>query len=74
MNNLAYTSHDVAEIGPKVEEKIREEVGSQSPIPYQVEGGDAGEMTAGKFFGDIAGGLLGGKSEWSKQRCKSSDK
>ena len=24
MNNLAYTSHDVAEIGPKVEEKIRE--------------------------------------------------
>jgi hypothetical protein len=63
MNNLAYTSHDVAEIGQKVEEKIREEVGSQSPIPYQVEGGDAGEMSAGKFFGDIASGLLGGKSE-----------
>ena len=59
MNNLAYTSHDVAEIGQKVEEKIREEVESAVPIPYQVEGGDAGEMTAGKFFGDIASGLRG---------------
>jgi len=62
MNNLAYTSHDVAEIGPKVEEKIREEGGSEAPIPYQVEDGNAGEMTVGKFFGDIADRLRGAES------------
>jgi hypothetical protein len=28
MNNLAYTSQDAAYVGAKVEEKVREEVGS----------------------------------------------
>lgn len=63
MNNLAYTSHKIEVIGPKVEEKLREELGAPAPLPYQVEDGNAGEMTAGKFFSDIAGGILGGKSD-----------
>lgn len=63
MNNFAYTSHKIEVIGPKVEEKIREELGSPAPLPYQVEDGNAGEMSAGKFFGDIASGLFGGKSD-----------
>ncbi|HEX8844952.1 MAG TPA: hypothetical protein VF791_09930 [Pyrinomonadaceae bacterium] len=63
MNNLAYTSHKIEVIGPKVEEKIREELGAPAPLPYQVEDGNAGEMSAGKFFSDIAGGLLGGKAD-----------
>jgi hypothetical protein len=63
MNNFAYSSHKAEEIGPKVEEIVRGDVGAQAPLPYQIEGGDAGSMTAGKFLGDIASGLFGGKSD-----------
>ena len=62
MNNFAYTSQDVNYIGPKVEEKIREELGAPSPLPYQVEDGGAGPTSAGTFFSDLATGILGGKS------------
>jgi len=63
MNNLAYTSHKVEVVGPKVEEKIREELGAPAPLPYQVEDGGAGPLTAGTFFRDVAGGILGGNSD-----------
>src|SRR5918912_2867888 len=62
MNNFAYSSHKVEEIAPKVEEIVRGDVGAPGPLPYQIEEGNAGSMTAGKFLGDIASGLFGGKS------------
>jgi hypothetical protein len=63
MNNLAYTSQSVETIGPKVEEKIREEVGASAPLPYQVEAGGANTVSFGSFFKDIGAALVGGNSE-----------
>ena len=62
MNNLAYTSQKVETIGPKVEEKVREEMGASAPLQYQVEEGEARAATVGSFLGDIAGALVGGES------------
>ncbi|MBV9215260.1 MAG: hypothetical protein JO053_03705 [Acidobacteria bacterium] len=63
MNNLAYTSQDPAYVGPKIEEKIREEVGSSTPLPYTVEQGDAATASVGSFLKDIGKGLIGGNSD-----------
>jgi hypothetical protein len=63
MNNLAYNSQDAAIVGPKVEEKVREEVGASAPIPFQVEMGDAGKATVGSVLKEIGGALVGGKDE-----------
>ena len=63
MNNLAYTSQDAAFIGPKVEEKVREEVGANAPVPYSVEEGEAATASVGSFIGDIAGALVGSKDK-----------
>lgn len=63
MNNLAYTSQDAGYVGPKVEEKIREEIGSGSPLPYAVEDGGAGTASVGSFLKDIGKGLIGGSSD-----------
>ena len=63
MNNLAYTSQDAAYVGPKVEEKVREEVGAGAPLPYRVETGEASTVSVGSFVGDVARGLVGGKDE-----------
>jgi len=60
MNNLAYTSQDAETIGPKVEEKVREEIGTSSPLPYQVEMGEAGTATFTSFLSDIGSALVGG--------------
>ncbi len=63
MNNLAYTSQDPAYIGEKVEEKIREEMGSATPLPYQVEQGEAATASVGSFLKDIGKGLIGGSED-----------
>ena len=63
MNNLAYTSQDAAYVGAQVEEKVREEVGVDAPLPYQVETGEAGTATVGSFLSDIGNALVGGKDE-----------
>lgn len=63
MNNLAYTSQDAATVGAKVEEKVREEVGSSAPIKYEVEVGEAGTASFGSMLSDMAGALLGGKDK-----------
>lgn len=62
MNNLAYISQDPVYIGEKVEEKIREEVESDTPLPYNVEQGDAATASVGSFLGDIGNALVGGES------------
>lgn len=63
MNNLAYTSQDAAYVGAQVEEKVREEVGADARLPYQVETGEAGTATFGSFLSDIGNALVGGKDE-----------
>ncbi len=62
MNNLAYTSQDPAYVGEKVEEKVREEIGGDQPVPYNVEQGEAGTATVGSFLSDIGSALIGGSS------------
>ena len=59
MNNLAYNSQDAAYVGPKVEEKVREELGANAPLAYQVEAGDAATATLGSVLGDIGSALVG---------------
>lgn len=63
MNNLAYTSQDPAYVGEKVEEKIREEIGSAAPLPYTVEQGDGSTATVGSFLKDVGKGLVSGSAE-----------
>ena len=63
MNNLAYTSQDPADVGPKIEERIREEIGSAAPLPYTVEQGDAATVSAGSFLKDIGKSLIGGSTD-----------
>lgn len=62
MNTLAYSSQKIEAIGPKIEEKIREETGANAPLAYEVEDGGAGKATVGSFLGDIAGALIGGEA------------
>lgn len=61
MNNLAYNSQDASTVGPKVEEKLREDLGAGAPVPYEVDMGDAGTVTAGSFARDLGQYFLGGK-------------
>jgi len=61
VNNLAYTSQDAATVGPKVEEKVREDVGATAPIPYEVQAGDAGTVTVGSVAEDIGKYFVGGR-------------
>src|ERR1700753_2867620 len=63
MNNLAYTSQDAATVGTKVEEKVREELGADAPLAYQVEEGEAGKLSVGSFLKDVGAALVGGKDE-----------
>jgi hypothetical protein len=63
MNNLAYTSQDAEKVGAKVEEKVREEVGTGAPLAYQVEDGGAGGLSVGSFLKDVGSALVGGKDE-----------
>lgn len=63
MNNLAYNSQDSAVVGPKVEEKIREEVGASAALPYEVEGAVGAAASAGSILRDIGRGLVGGNDE-----------
>ncbi|MBV9209534.1 MAG: hypothetical protein JOZ52_02830 [Acidobacteria bacterium] len=62
MNTLAYSSQKIETIGPKIEEKIREEVGAPAPLAYEVEEGGASKASLGSVLGDIAGALIGGEA------------
>lgn len=59
MNNLAFMSQDPATVAPKVEEKVREEVGGSAPVAYQTEMGEAATATVGSVLGDIGSALIG---------------
>jgi len=62
MNNLLYANQQAEKIGPQIEEKVRKETGSTSPVAYMIESGEAGSTTVGSVLGDIARGLFGGKT------------
>ena len=62
MNNLLYANQQAEKIGPQVEEKVRKETGSTSPVAYTIESGEAGSTTVGLVLGDVARGLFGGKT------------
>jgi hypothetical protein len=61
MNNLAFNSQDASVVGPKVEEKVREDIGASAPVPYEVIAGDAGTVSAGSFLKDLGKYAVGGK-------------
>ena len=60
MNNLAYISRNPQEVGPKVEELIRRELGAAGPLPYSVGDGSAEPFIAGSA---LKTALVGGKLE-----------
>ena len=59
MNNLAYNSQDATYVGPRVEEKVREELAASAPLSYQVESGEAATATFGSVLDDIGSALIG---------------
>jgi hypothetical protein len=65
MNNLAYNSQDPAVVGPKVEEKVREDVGASAPLTYEVESADGsgGGVSVGSVLRDMGRSLVGGNDE-----------
>jgi hypothetical protein len=63
MNNLAYSTQQLEKVGPRIEDKLRKEIGASAPLPYEVENGHAGATTAGTFLQDVTRGLFGGHAE-----------
>ncbi|MFH0798887.1 MAG: hypothetical protein V2A66_01755 [Pseudomonadota bacterium] len=63
MNNLAYSSQKPEEVASKVEELLRKELNSQSPIQYQIEDEGASRTSLGSILKESAGLLLGGREE-----------
>ena len=58
MNNLAYNSRNPQEVGPKVEELIRKELGSVGPLPYSVADRSAEPFAVGSA---LKTALVGGR-------------
>jgi len=62
MNNLAYSSQQADSIGPKVEEIVRKDLGSNEPLNYEiVDQGIPKEGALSKILNDSASFLFGGK-------------
>ena len=60
MNNLAYNSRNPQEVGPKVEELVRKELGAAGPVPYSVADGSEEPFTVRSA---LKTALVGGKLE-----------
>src|ERR1039457_5755057 len=60
MNNLAYNSRDPENVGPKVEEIIRKEIGVAAPVPYTVTAGSPSPYTVGSMVKEM---LVGGQTD-----------
>ncbi len=60
MNNLAYGTQQQQKVVPQVEEKLRKEVGSPSPIAYQVQDSGTAATSVGTVLSDVAHSLVGG--------------
>jgi hypothetical protein len=63
MGNLAYATQKPEEIAHTVEEMLRKEINSSSPIPYTIEDAGAEKTTVGKVLKDAAELLFIGKEE-----------
>jgi hypothetical protein len=61
MNNGGYMSQAADVVGPKVEELVRADLESQTPIPFEIEMGGAGKLTAGGVLSDAAKSFFGGR-------------
>lgn len=61
MNSGAYGSQTVEAVTPKVEELVRADLESPTPIPFEVEMGGAGKLSAGSLLADAATHLFGGR-------------
>ncbi len=62
MNNLAYTSQDPQNVGAKVEELLRKEVGAENPLPFTVVDAGGVDTGAATFAVDAMRVLFGGKT------------
>lgn len=60
MNNLAYGSQDKQNVASKVEELLRKELSSPTPVVYEVEDEGAGETGAGSMLKDARVALFRG--------------
>lgn len=62
MNNLAYSGQNGQEIGPKVEELLRKEVGAGGPIAFEVEDAGTAEVSARSMLKDVGTYLFSGNT------------
>ena len=62
MNNLIYGNQQPEKVSAQVEEKLRKELGATSPVPFQIESGEAGKTTISSVLGDMGRALVGGHS------------
>jgi hypothetical protein len=60
MNTLAYSTQKPEKVGPRIEEKIRGELGAVAPLSYTVEEGEAGSTSTRRFLSDVAKAFIGG--------------
>jgi hypothetical protein len=57
MGAYAFMSQKAETIAPKLERRIRREIGSGAPLSYKVEDGEAHAATAGSLLGDVGAAL-----------------
>jgi hypothetical protein len=61
MSNLAFGNQNPEKIAPVVEEQLRKELGTTTPVPYEIEPGEGLQTTLGTALGEVLGTLVGGK-------------
>jgi hypothetical protein len=70
MDNLAYRSQDIAFIGRKVEEKVREAIGASSPLTYEVEINETGTANTLTLLLDMGTALFPGGRASGRPLCQ----
>jgi hypothetical protein len=57
MGSYAFMSQKVETLAPKLERRIRKEIGTGAPLAYTVEDGEAHAATVGSLLGDVGAAL-----------------
>jgi hypothetical protein len=57
MGAFAYMSQKVETVAPKIERRLRKEIGSDAPLSYTIESGEAHAASVGTLLGDVGAAL-----------------
>jgi hypothetical protein len=63
MNNFAYVTQDAEKVSSKIEELVRKDLGSSSPLIYSISQEGQTGVSASSLLTDIGRGLFGGKTK-----------